>query len=89
MGSKIKTSILIDKEIWEKFREKVVSERSLRELSKAVEEAIMEELVELLVLEEIEESLSGVKIPPSIEPVRPKVKTQAEEVVREMRDSRI
>ena len=56
--SKIKTSIVIDGELWGKFREKVASERGLRFLSEAVEDAIREELVELLVLEEIEEFLS-------------------------------
>ncbi len=86
--SKIKTSILIDKDVWERFKEKVLSERSLKELSKAVEEAIMEELVEVIVLEEIEQVLPRESIPLSIEPVRPRIKTHAEKIVREMRDSR-
>ncbi len=86
--SKIKTSILIDKDVWERFKEKVLSERSLKELSKAVEEAIMEELVEVIVLEEIERALSRENIPLSIEPIRPRIKTRAEKIVREMRDLR-
>jgi hypothetical protein len=42
VGSKIKTSILVDRELWEKFRQKISSEQGPRQLSKAVEEAIME-----------------------------------------------
>ena len=88
MGSKIKTSIVVDKDLWEKFREKVASEQGLRQLSRAVEEALKEELVELIVLDEIEKSLSGRIVPLSMSPIKPRVKSRAEEVVRELRDSR-
>lgn len=70
----------------------MASERGLRFLSEAVEDAIREEPVELLVLEEIEEFLSENGTSSSLEevsPVKPKAKTRAEDVVRELRDSRI
>ncbi len=89
VGNKIKTSIVIDKELWKKFKEKIASKQGLRQLSKAVEEAIEEELVEFIVLRELEQSLSGKEVPSSITPVKPRVKTRAEEIVREMRGSRI
>ncbi len=88
MGGKIKTSILIDRELWEKFREKVASEYGLKYLSKAVEEAIEEELAEIIVLKEIEESLPSRELPLSVTPVKPKVRTRAEDVVRELRGLR-
>ncbi|NHV98458.1 MAG: hypothetical protein HA496_02285, partial [Thaumarchaeota archaeon] len=46
MTRKIKTSIVIDGDLWERFKTKVVGEKGLKGLSKAVEEAIEEELCE-------------------------------------------
>ncbi len=89
LGSKVKTSIVVDKELWEKFKEKVISSYGPRCLSKAVEEAIEEELVELIVVREIDASLSKEKIFTTATPVKPRVKTKAEEVVREIRGSRV
>ncbi len=89
VGSKIKTSIVIDRELWRKFREKIAMERGLRELSKAIEEAIEEELVEEIVLRELEKELGENIRYSSIEPIKPRVKTRAEEIVRELRESRL
>ena len=89
VGGKIKTSIVIDEDLWKKFREKITLERGLRELSKAVEEAIEEELVEEIVLRGLEEELGEITRYTSIEPIKPRVRTRAEEVVREMRESRL
>ena len=85
MLGKVKTSIVIDRELWRKFREKISMERGVRELSRAVEEAIEEELVEEIVLRELEEELGENLRYTSIEPVKPRVKTRAEEIVREFR----
>ncbi len=85
MSGKIKTSIVIDKELWEKFKLKVSTERGLKQLSKAIEEIIEEDLTEFIVIKELEEMLSGAKTSITIRPVKPKVKTKAEEVIREMR----
>ncbi len=88
MGGKIRTSVVLDRELWKRFKEKVVSEQGLKQLSKAVEEAVEEELTEFIVLKEIEKSLTDIEVPPSITSIKPRVKTGAEEVVREMRSLR-
>ncbi len=87
VGGKVKTSIVVDEELWRRFREKIALERGLREVSKAVEEAIEEELVEEIVLHELEEELNGNTRYTSIEPVKPRVKTRAEDIVGELRGS--
>ncbi len=86
--SRVKTSVMVDKELWDKFRRKVGGERGLRSLSEAVEEAIEDELSELVVSEGLPqpdvEGLSADRV----EPVRPKVKTSAAETLRELRGGR-
>ena len=68
---------------------KVGSERGLNMLSRVVEEAIEEEVSELLVVRALEEMLgSGREVPLTIVPVKLRVTTDAGRVVREMRDSR-
>jgi len=87
MNNKIKTSILIDEKLWKKFKLKANIESGLKGVSKAVEEALEEELSELTVAKTLESiAPSGTKIL-EITPVKPKVKTSAGEVVRELRDS--
>ena len=88
---KVKTSIVVDERIWEAFREKVASERGLRSLSRAVEEALEDELAELILLEALEsiELPAGARTPPSVAPVEPRRPVRAEEVVREAREGRI
>ena len=71
----------------EKFKLKANIEASLKGVSKAVEEALEEELSETIIAKALESiAPSGVKTL-EITPVKPKVKTSAGKVVREMRDS--
>ncbi len=90
MGDKIKTSIMIDRELWEEFKSKIGSEKGLRMLSKAVEEAIEDEIAERLIIKALEEMLKEYReeVPLTISPVKPKVATNAGKIVREMRESR-
>jgi metal-responsive CopG/Arc/MetJ family transcriptional regulator len=46
MVRKKKISIIIDRDLWERFKTKVISEKGLKELSKTIEEAIKEKLCE-------------------------------------------
>jgi hypothetical protein len=88
MVRKKKISIIIDRDLWERFKTKVVSEKGLKELSKTVEEAIEEKLCEDLIVETIEELLGSEKPPLVMTPVKPKIQTDAGKTVRELRDSR-
>ena len=89
MADKVKTSIVIDRRIWEEFKSKVGSERGLKMLSNAIEEAIEEEVSELLVIDALEKLLKpGVSIPLTISPIKPRVATDSGKVIREMRYSR-
>ena len=89
MSDKIKTSIVVDRELWEEFKSRVSSERGLKALSNAVEEVIEEEVCEKLLIKALEEMIgSGIELPLTITPVKPRVKTDAGEVVRELRVSR-
>ncbi len=90
MRDKIKTSIMIDRELWEEFKSKVGSERGLRGLSRAVEEAIEDEVGDILIIRALEKLLEREKeIPLVISPVKPKVATDAGKAIREMRGSRL
>ncbi len=90
MEDKIKTSIVIDRRLWEEFKLKVSGEKGLKMLSHAVEEAIEEEVSELLIVKALEEMLgSERKIPLTIVPVKPRDTTDAGKVVRGLRDSRL
>jgi hypothetical protein len=87
MNKKIKTSIVIDKDLWDRFTTKFIGEKGLKGLSKAVEEAIEEKLCEDLIVEALEGLLGSEKPPLAITPVEPTTKTDAGKVVRELRDS--
>jgi hypothetical protein len=87
MVRKKKISIIIERDLWERFKTKVENEKGLKELSKAVEEAIEEKLCEDLIVETIEELLGSEKPPLVITPVKPKIQTDAGKTVRELRDS--
>jgi len=87
MAEKIKTSIVIDRNLWKRFKMKVLGERGLKGISEAVEEAIKEELCEDLIAEALEELLGPEKPPLAVNPVKPE--TDAGRVVRELRDSRL
>jgi hypothetical protein len=88
MVRKKKISIIIDRDLWERFKTKVENEKDLKELSKAVEETIEKKLCEDLIVETIEGLLGSEKPPLVITPVKPKIQTDAGKTVRELRDSR-
>ncbi len=89
MKDKVKTSILIDRELWEEFKAKVSGERGARLISRAVEEAIEEELTDRVIIEALEEILGrGRTISLTVTPVKTRVKTNSGEVVRELREGR-
>jgi len=88
LNDKVKTSIVINEKLWEKFKLKASIERGLKGVSKAVEEALEEELSELTVAKALEKMVSAKLRMLEVTPVKPKVKTSAGEVVRELRDSR-
>jgi len=88
MVRKKKISIIIDRDLWERFKTKIIGKKNLKELNKAVEEAIKEKLCEDLIVETIEELLGSEKPPLVITPVKPKIQTDAGKTVRELRDSR-
>ncbi len=83
---KVKTSILIDRELWNMFKRKVVSEDSLRSLSEAVEQAIRDELTDFLVYEGLSD-LDAEEVT-EVEPIKPKMKTDAAAVIKELRGYR-
>ena len=88
MVRKKKISIIIDRDLWERFKTKIIGKKNLKELNKAVEEAIKEKLCEDLIVETIEELLGSEKPPLVMTPVKPKIQTDAGKTVRELRDSR-
>jgi len=89
MGGKVKTSIVIDSDLWEEFKSRVGSEKGMKALSRAIEEAIEEEIPERLVIKALEELIEfKEKLPLVISPIKPKVKTDAGKTVRELRESR-
>jgi 16S rRNA C967 or C1407 C5-methylase (RsmB/RsmF family) len=87
MVRKKKISIVIDRDLWERFKTKIIGKKDLKELNKAVEEAIKEKLCEDLIIEALEEFLSSEKPPLVITPVKPRIQIDAGKTVRELRDS--
>ena len=89
MEGKVKTIIVINRELWEELKSKVGSERGLKMLSKVVEEAIEDELCELIIMKALSRMLKPEKkMPLTIAAVKPKVPTNAEKAAREMRETR-
>jgi hypothetical protein len=88
MVRKKKISIIIERDLWERFKTKVVNEKDLKGLSKAVEEAIEEKLCEDSMIVALEEFLSSEKPLLVITPVKPKIQTDTGKSVRELRDLR-
>ena len=88
MGDKVKTSIMVDRRLWEEFKSRVSGERGLKMLSRAVEEAIEEEVSELLVADALSKLLEGEELPLTVAPVKPKVPTDSGKAVRELREGR-
>ncbi len=88
MGEKVKTktTIVIDKELWYRFKAKLLEE-GVEEVSYAIERLIKEEVLDDLA--SAMQSLlmgAGVVPLPEVRPVKPLVETDAGKVVREMRD---
>ncbi len=85
----MKTSILIDRRLWEEFKSRIGGGGRLRALSRAVEEAIEEEVVDLVFAEELSKMLGAcVESPLTVTPVRPLVPVDAGRVLRELRETR-
>ena len=80
----MKTSLLINRELWEEFKLKVGSRVGLRALSRAVEELLEEGVAERVVAEELSKMLE-VPAPLEVKLVKPKVPTDAGRAVRELR----
>ncbi|MGQ9469902.1 MAG: hypothetical protein ACUVTD_08840 [Nitrososphaerales archaeon] len=89
MSEKIKTSILIDKGLWNRFRRKASIEKGLKSLSEAMEKALEEELADTLIVKALEEMISPRSPAYRAIPIKPRAKTKAEDIVHEMRRSRI
>ncbi len=85
MTDKIKTSIMIDEEIWETFKAKASSKKGLRGISKAVEEALEEELSEKTVTEALENMYTRKPTDLQVKPIKPKIATSAGKVISELR----
>lgn len=85
MKGKIKTSIMIDKDIWETFKVKASSKKGLRGISKAVEEALEEELSEKAVIEALENMYTRKPTDLQVKPIKPKIATSAGKVISELR----
>ena len=87
---KIKTSIVINRRLWEEFKTRVVAEKGAKSLSRAIEEAIKEEVGDALVIKALEGMLRDLGLKPlgAITPVKPRVATDAGKTVGELRDSR-
>jgi ferredoxin-fold anticodon binding domain-containing protein len=86
MGGKIKTTIVVDKDLWSKFKAKLLDE-GVDEVSSVIEEMIREELVVDKVVDSLNELIGGELIQ-VVESVKPLAETAAEKVVRELRESR-
>ncbi|MBS7620049.1 hypothetical protein KEJ21_05330 [Candidatus Bathyarchaeota archaeon] len=86
MRGRIKTSIMIDEDIWETFKVKASSKRGLKGVSRAVEEALEEELSEKVLTEALEKMCPGRPSDLEVKPIRPKIATSAGKVIRELRE---
>jgi hypothetical protein len=84
--NRIKTTIVIDRELWSKFKARLLEE-GVEEVSRVIEEIVKEELLEDYVLEAIRELLDT-EPPLEVKPVKPLVETSAGRVVRELRNER-
>lgn len=81
----MKTSIVIDSDLWEEFKPRVGSKKGMKALSRAIKE----EIPERLIIEALKELIGfKEKLPLVISPVKPKVKNDAGKTVRELRRSR-
>ncbi|ADM27400.1 conserved hypothetical protein [Ignisphaera aggregans DSM 17230] len=86
---KIETTIVIDRRVWEEFKARIATEYGFKDIGKAVEEALKEELCDLIVVEMFSKYLENEKISLTITPIEPQVPTDASRIVREFRDEQI
>ncbi|WP_297065500.1 ribbon-helix-helix protein, CopG family [Thermococcus sp.] len=77
---KVKTSVYLDEELWEEFKE--LAQREKSEVSRLLEEALMNYLINE-VLKDVDDS----GVPLWFEPLKVKGES-SEKLVREMRDDR-
>jgi len=85
---KIKTSIMVDENLWKMFKVKASSKMGLKGVSGAVEEALEEELSEKVVAEALERMCSEKSAELEVKPVKPKFATSAGKVISELRGRR-
>jgi len=83
---KVEATIVIDRRVWEEFKARVAAEQGFKDLSEAVEEALKEELCDIVVVEMLGKYLENEEMPPAVTPVKPRVPTDAGRIVREIRD---
>ncbi len=89
MKGKIKTSIMIDENIWEIFKSKASAKKGLKGISKAVEEALEEELSEKAVTEALENMCPRRPTDLQVKPIKPKIATSAGKVISELREQAV
>ena len=82
---KIKTSIMIDSDVWKCSKFKLPLKRGLKGISQAVEEALEEELSEKTVAQTLSNMCTKKTADIQIKPVKPKIPTSAGKIIREMR----
>ncbi len=87
MADRVKTTIVIDRELWSRFKARLLEE-GVEEVSRAIEEFIREELSEDYVAEAIRGLLGDVEPPLEVKLVKPLVETDAGRAVRELRGER-
>ena len=86
MIDRVKTTIVIDRKLWNRFKARLLEE-GIEEVSRAIEEVIREELSEDYIADAIRELL-GTTPPIEVKPIKPLVETSAGRVVRELRNER-
>ncbi len=89
MGGKIKTSIVIDRSLWEEFKRKVSEERGLKDISSLIGELIEENFSDSLIINALSKLIGEARVPEVLKPVKPLVETDAGRAVREMRDGEV
>jgi len=80
---------MIDEDLWEMFKAKASSKKGLKGVSRAVEEALGEELSEQVVTEALEKMSPGGLVELEVRPVKPKIATSAGKVIRELREQAV
>lgn len=83
--AKVKTSIYVDRELWEKFKEHAL--RTGREVSHLLEEIMENEAVEHILDNALSELAGREDYEIDFEPIKPKEGTVSE-LIRAMRDER-